>query len=1623
MTKKSMKKILSVTVAFLLVVSVFAAGFSLVTAERTDTLGNIDDVEAEKEIDFDPTDLFGEREYTPEDFPYLFDRPDVLDPELTQILSGSDLTGETLSSSNELMTDPHTIDQHSVEAVHDMGIFGDDVVVSLMDTGFDMAHPDLIGTHAVFEYDPDTMDPEMEMYDGYPIAFDPVSMVDYAYDGEISQDYELVPGFEDNSWYVNTSYETTTFEENDTIWANFTLKEVDRTYEMPDGVEEGDAVRFGLHPDDKLTWYYGERPAVLLTQDDEGHWAHVYVDLTNDRSFADEKAAYIDGDDPESEVITRDITGDGIADISGGMVYFVAREYDGEPMPIPYAEQLRGTLNTLIDLYLGYEPGTIEAMFGMDGWELITGQDEFYTTPESGDMIALMGDFNDFGAYGAHGTWTASAVVGQAVTGVPQDMIVEENVTTPYPPDPEGGSGLPRGLSPNATIIPMGRFFDYLPADNPLGVFEWAVPVTYASIFFTTEGYTGDVDITSDTAAIASSSFGRTIDENHGGFNFYERMFDYVGTQHTQNTLFINSQGNEGSGFGTVSAPSGAEGVLSVGASSNQVYRIDPWNMFDGGPNAWYGEVTGMTSTGPHSIGSHGPDIMTNGQFGYGADPVNQKAEQGYFQGNNSWTLWSGTSLSAPNAAGIAALVYQAYVEAHGEAPTAETLKNLIMQGANDMENTPFLQGPGDANALNSVLLAQGTGLYSEEFQWRPGTNPDMGEHIEHHVNIMEPGESFTDELTLHNWNDEDAVDYDMTVYREELVGSTQITLDSGPSGRVPLLAINETGVYELIYNETNDNWDLSEEPIAELDDPHADLFRFGTHTPYENQEMYDYSLAEFYNWKDVNENGSFDGFEERTRIGFTEANVRILELFDFEVPTSDYFTIHDALERADDGIIVQMNNDLYGVGDPWVTPFEFTLNIEQYNMVEWDWIDIDQPSGTVGAGETLEYEMTAEVPEDTPKGIYGGKLMIDDSTNDRTMPVPITITVGEYTDLSEPLYFASGDGDADEDFGIYRNDRLYGSWGGGLTGDWRFYTFHLEQDTEHEVKLTLDFDDERSDMSAFLLGEAYHDMLGLGMPEDPFSMMMPGRYGVNTLETIESTDIDEGDYVAFVSQDALEAGTYMIAVQSHRISGHEPYQEFSGELKVVNVRTNDALVITEDKATLHGEVLGLPNETVDAYFRYRIEGETEWDETEPQPMNETGSFEETLDDLEPDTPYEFKAVIEWEGDSEETGDILTFTPNMIPPAVHLYPDEGDIVQGDSLVISAELDEDHPVDEFEYVEISILEDWFDVQEAEIDGGYAWLEIPFVLSEGMHSYEVYVEDTEGNYDTINVNFEVDNSPPLLDITTPTNGVEELTYDEDFTIEGTTEPDVQVWINEEEVEVDEEGHFSYETILLDGLNTFRIVAEDEAGNNAETTVYALYLPELQELWEHVNDLWSEIEDIHTTIGVIQEDIDALDSAVGDLQGQVNTLQSDIAAVEDDITEIRDEIADMNELLEDMQADIEGIEIDLEAAEEDISNLEAAMAEAETDIATLQSDLAALQADLDEFIEEQEEIDAAQDDDISMAWNIGIIALILAILAIIIAIYAVKSKAGEERIEEDFGEDEFEVEEDPFEEEEDF
>ncbi len=208
-----------------------------------------------------------------------------------------------------------------------------------------------------------------------------------------------------------------------------------------------------------------------------------------------------------------------------------------------------------------------------------------------------------------------------------------------------------------------------------------------------------------------------------------------------------------------------------------------------------------------------------------------------------------------------------------------------------------------------------------------------------------------------------------------------------------------------------------------------------------------------------------------------------------------------------------------------------------------------------------------------------------------------------------------------------------------------------------------------------------------------------------------------------------------------------------------------------------------------------------------------------------------------------------------------------------------------------------------------------------LNELNYRVDVRATDRAGNRATHNITFTVALSPPTINITSPADGVEELTYEEDFTIEGSTEPGVSLWINGESVGVDGDGNFSYQTTLAEGLNVFKVVAGDQAGNTAEATVYALYLPQIPEIMEAIDSLEDGIQENRDNITALQEELEALDIDLGPLTERVDALE---IALDENITELENAIDENRDDITDIQDNITSIWDEMQSLEKDIENI---------------------------------------------------------------------------------------------------
>ena len=101
-----------------------------------------------------------------------------------------------------------------------------------------------------------------------------------------------------------------------------------------------------------------------------------------------------------------------------------------------------------------------------------------------------------------------------------------------------------------------------------------------------------------------------------------------------------------------------------------------------------------------------------------------------------------------------------------------------------------------------------------------------------------------------------------------------------------------------------------------------------------------------------------------------------------------------------------------------------------------------------------------------------------------------------------------------------------------------------------------------------------------------------------------------------------------------------------------LSVETNAATGIGNFGATLNGELVELDAEATDADVFFEFGETVDQNQTPTQTLTEPATFDELIDELEPNTTFEFRAVAEAQDEENETftdeGDILTFDTDIV---------------------------------------------------------------------------------------------------------------------------------------------------------------------------------------------------------------------------------------------------------------------------------------------------------------------------------------------------------------------------------------
>jgi hypothetical protein len=957
---------------------------------------------------------------------------------------------------------------HDFTGAWKAGFTGTGVTASVLDGGTDWGHPDLIGTWQTWSQNDVTAFGADPGWVGWPKAFDPYSTLVLLSAPEMVQ--------QGLSWYSQTQTAQCTYVkkdgrparkiDRDTLCSvsfatqtgparNFSAPDgtSTHTYTLPAAWSKSGTVKLTSHPDEYLLELYGERPAVLVTDPSTaGQYDTAFVDLNDDFSFADEKPVT-----KSSPVAYRDLNGDGYADLSGGLLYFIS---DG---------------HTTI-------PGGPTDFGDTD-------------TPASGDFLAWSGDFDP--AIEGHGTLTASNVVGQGVINGKAPAFADLRTRDGgqggghddgHGSDRSGGGTIPGmvlGGAPDAKLAPMGDIY-----------FAFAFSTQFAYLLTSEWGVN-----------VSSNSYGTSTTDNDGmDAASIEADSFFNGFGNASTPLF--STGNGAPGFGTATAPAPTSGI-NVGASTS--FGSTGWDSIANYSQVTDNDVIEWSNRGPGANGRNGVDVVADGSYAPGDATLNT-----IIDGRNAWTTWGGTSRSTPVAAGEAALVYQAYKAKNGAFPTEPVVKAIMKSSANDLGYDNFIQGSGSIDAGNAVASATGAGGVVTPDEWRPNTDATVTKVRE--PMTIHPGESATQAFGLSgpgNWKVSDRI---LQRYATDTAATDpRLDFTTAPLAQESKANFNAPDYLLDITKDIKAHPDADIVVIRAIY-PHSEFDGNGDFKSDQAWRLLAYNWTDVNHdrklWADANGNGVVNHADKPTSSnidGFPDLDFKRSEMeqgeyerFFYHRPGSNILTgfINHPGKRMADGIFVGLQ---HSTPNPAIDRTDFKVEIDYYKNVDWPWVTETQPSG--GA-----FNATIKVPSGTPFGMYEGSLVASSGSSSMVVPVAVTVaaTAVQNADgsLASALTFG-GTGVANAQAGsLYNNGSIFGAndwtWR-EESGDWRFFYFNVPNEVPDGTLFLSDTtwqDPAVTDLDTLLFGPT----------ADPIDA--PIIFGPGAIDTIDTIGASQNAYL-----------------------------------------------------------------------------------------------------------------------------------------------------------------------------------------------------------------------------------------------------------------------------------------------------------------------------------------------------------------------------------------------------------------------------------------------------------------------------------------------------------------------------
>jgi hypothetical protein len=316
-------------------------------------------------------------------------------------------------------------------------------------------------------------------------------------------------------------------------------------------------------------------------------------------------------------------------------------------------------------------------------------------------------DYRDFSGEGPHAPTPGGEAFGDASSIAAQGRQVYDLSTfvNPAHPLPPGCTIRVLGMAPGASLVGLKVF--------PIGGFAFNSTILQAL----------DWAVTHDHADVINESFGSNQypDTNNDPTAVFNEQLVRAG-------IVVVASTGDSSFENTIGSPASAPDVISVGATTQfRLYAQTESNGFQLGNGTYRSNAISSLSSAGFTQPGRTVDMVAPGDLGWSLCTPNTALYLSCTDNNGnpaSLEEFGGTSEAAPLTAGAAALVIQAYRDAHhGASPSAFLVKQILTSTADDLGLPAQEQGSGLLDALRAVRAAQaiGTSHNTADLLVKPG--------------------------------------------------------------------------------------------------------------------------------------------------------------------------------------------------------------------------------------------------------------------------------------------------------------------------------------------------------------------------------------------------------------------------------------------------------------------------------------------------------------------------------------------------------------------------------------------------------------------------------------------------------------------------------------------------------------------------------------------------------------------------------------------------------------------------------------------------------------------------------------------------------------------------------------